>query len=229
MTPSRTLPSISLIVRTRIAPAAAILSISSGVLRMITARSSSRSVAIVARMWSWTSVGERVPSKRRSRPRSRRSRSAARSARGRPARRLRIVSGLSSSRWTSCGAVDVADALALGRVELDVVDAARPADATARQAAHDLVVGHLDEQDGGELAPELVELVVERLGLADRAREAVEQEAVAGVLAVDLAPRITPMMTSSGTSSPASMWLLACLPSGVPSATASRSMSPVAM
>jgi hypothetical protein len=25
-------------------------------------------VAIVARMWSWTSVGERVPSKRRSSP-----------------------------------------------------------------------------------------------------------------------------------------------------------------
>ena len=32
--------------------------------------SSSRSVAIVARMWSWTSVGERLPSNRRSSPRS---------------------------------------------------------------------------------------------------------------------------------------------------------------
>src|SRR4051794_39832028 len=38
VTPSRTLPSRSLSVRTRMAPAAAILSISSGVLRMITAR-----------------------------------------------------------------------------------------------------------------------------------------------------------------------------------------------
>src|SRR4051794_35806940 len=38
VTPSRTLPSSSLSVRTRMAPAAAILSISSGVLRMITAR-----------------------------------------------------------------------------------------------------------------------------------------------------------------------------------------------
>src|SRR3954471_3801912 len=37
VTPSRTLPSSSLSVRTRMAPAAAILSISSGVLRMITA------------------------------------------------------------------------------------------------------------------------------------------------------------------------------------------------
>src|SRR3954449_9109103 len=37
VTPSRTLPSRSLSVRTRMAPAAAILSISSGVLRMITA------------------------------------------------------------------------------------------------------------------------------------------------------------------------------------------------
>src|SRR3954452_13377411 len=36
VTPSRTLPSSSLSVRTRMAPAAAILSISSGVLRMIT-------------------------------------------------------------------------------------------------------------------------------------------------------------------------------------------------
>jgi hypothetical protein len=33
-------------------------------------RSSSRRVASVARMWSWTSVTLRVPSKRRSRPRS---------------------------------------------------------------------------------------------------------------------------------------------------------------
>src|SRR5919112_6867634 len=37
VTPSRTLPSSSFSVRTRMAPAAAILSISSGVLRMITA------------------------------------------------------------------------------------------------------------------------------------------------------------------------------------------------
>lgn len=40
---------------------------------------------------------------------------------------------------------------------------------------------------------------------------------------------ITPMMTSSGTRSPASMKAFARVPSSVPSATAWRSMSPVAM
>ena len=41
--------------------------------------------------------------------------------------------------------------------------------------------------------------------------------------------RIIRMITSSGTSSPRSMYSLACLPSGVPCFTAARSMSPVAM
>src|SRR3954465_10281157 len=41
--------------------------------------------------------------------------------------------------------------------------------------------------------------------------------------------RIIPMITSSGTRSPRSMYSLACLPSSVPFLTCSRSMSPVAM
>ena len=41
--------------------------------------------------------------------------------------------------------------------------------------------------------------------------------------------RITPMMTSSGTRSPLSMYSLAFWPSSVPSFTALRRMSPVAM
>ena len=73
--------------------------------------------------------------------------------------------------------------LVLGRVEVDVVDVLGffDAHAPAGQAAHDLLVGHVDQQRGGELAPEALELVVERLRLRARAREAVEDEAVGGV------------------------------------------------
>ena len=78
---------------------------------------------------------------------ARRSRRAARSARGRPSRRFAIVSGLSSSRWISSRAVDVADALVLRRVELDVVDAAGlRRDAAAGEAADDLFVGDVDQR-----------------------------------------------------------------------------------
>ena len=75
MTPARILPSSSFSVRAWIAPAAAIFSISAGVFLMITARlflevGFERSVAIAARTWSWTSVGDAVPSMRCSSPRS---------------------------------------------------------------------------------------------------------------------------------------------------------------
>ena len=42
--------------------------------------------------------------------------------------------------------------------------------------------GDLDEQRGGQPAAELVELLAQRVGLADGAREAVEQEAVVALL-----------------------------------------------
>jgi len=47
-----------------------------------------------------------------------------------------------------------------------VVDVAVLALAAARQAADDLLVVGLDEQDGGEAAAQLVEGLLQRLGLA---------------------------------------------------------------
>src|SRR4051795_6769914 len=92
------------------------------------------------------------------------------------------------------GAVDVAATVLLGRVEVDVVDAPALRDATPGQPADDLVVGGLDEEHGRQRAPVLVERGLERLALGDRAREAVEQEAV-GASGRATASRITPMMT----------------------------------
>jgi hypothetical protein len=65
-----------------------------------------------------------------------------------------------------------------------VIDAAALADPAAGQPPDGLVVGHVDEQDGRELAAELRQRLVERLRLGDRAREPVEQEAVAGLVAL---------------------------------------------
>jgi hypothetical protein len=80
-------------------------------------------------------------------------------------------------------AVDVAAALVLGRVELDVVDAAGLRDAPAGQAADDLLVGRLDQQHRGELPPGGLQVLRERVGLGHGPREAVEQEAVGGLVA----------------------------------------------
>ena len=53
-----------------------------------------------------------------------------------------------------------------GRVELDVEDVAvLDAGAAAAEAAHDLLVGDVDQDRGGQLPAELLHLVVERLGL----------------------------------------------------------------
>src|SRR3954453_14215785 len=83
------------------------------------------------------------------------------------------------------GAVLVADALTLGRVELDVVGVpVLRAGAPAGQAADDLLVGHVDEQDRGQLAPDLLQRLGQGVGLGDLPREAVEQEAVLGLGAV---------------------------------------------
>ena len=82
-------------------------------------------------------------------------------------------------------AADVALALLLWRIELDVEDVAVRAGAPAAEPAHDLLVGHRDQDRGGEAGAELFELLQERLGLADRAREAVEDEPVLGLVRVD--------------------------------------------
>ena len=80
-------------------------------------------------------------------------------------------------------AVLIADALVLGRVELDVVVVAGlHAHPPAREPADDLLVGHVDQQRRGDPAAQLGQLLVERLGLLDRARKAVEDEAVLGVV-----------------------------------------------
>ncbi len=148
-------------------------------------RSSRRSVASVARMWSCTLTLSCVPSKRRS--------SAAllvvvdqrlgllvvgRQALG---DLLRLVVGALLERL----AVLVAAALVLGRVELDVVEVPVGALAAAREALDHGLVGRVDQQRRGQPPAALVELLGERVGLRHGAREAVEQEAVVAVL-VDL-------------------------------------------
>jgi len=76
-------------------------------------------------------------------------------------------------------AVDVAEALALGRVEGQVVlVAVRGADPPAADALDQQLVGHVDEH-GARLA--VRQLRVERPRLLDRPREAVEHELVLGV------------------------------------------------
>ena len=141
-------------------PAAAIFSISSGVLRWITARAraSRRFVASVARIRSCTSSGERraveaaqqvlalVPVDQRL--------------------GLLVVDrealahglGLVVVALDQPRAVLVADALVLRRVELHVVDVlALRAGAPAGQPPDHLVVGRLDQEHRGELAAAAVE------------------------------------------------------------------------
>ena len=146
VTPSRTFPSSRRSVRTRIAPAAAMRSISCGDFLMITAR-------LRGAAWrSWRGCG-RAPRSgcgcRRSGaagPAPRSTRPAAPSARGRRSRRLRdgrlaVVVALDELR-----AVLVADLVVLGRVGVDVVDVAGlHAHAPAGEAADDLLVGRLDD------------------------------------------------------------------------------------
>src|SRR5581483_4654927 len=83
-------------------------------------------------------------------------------------------------------AADVANAVVLRRVELDVehvslLDAGPP----PPEPAHHLLVGHVYEQRRSELAAHVGQLAVQRFGLHGRAREAVEDEPVRGLLARD--------------------------------------------
>ena len=93
---------------------------------------------------------------------------------------------MSSSRVDQLAAVDVADALLLGRVELDVEDVAvLDAGAAPTEAAHDLLVADVDQQHRGQLPTQLAQLGGQRLGLRRGAREAVEDEAVGRLAGVD--------------------------------------------
>ena len=97
-------------------------------------------------------------------------------------------------------------------------------DLDAAGSAHALVDLELDH--AVEVQPLLAQHVVERLGLRDRARETVEDEAVLGVRLVDAVgdDRNDDVV---GDESPRSMMSLAFSPTGVPALTAARSMSPV--
>ncbi len=97
-----------------------------------------------------------------------------------------MTSGLSSSRTTSFPPQMSHTPSSFGGIELGVEDVALVlARAPASEPAHDLVVVDVDEDRRGQLAPEALHLLVERLGLAGGAREAVEDEAVLGLVALD--------------------------------------------
>src|SRR3954451_1446259 len=194
VTPSRTLPSRSLSVRTRMAPAAAILSISSGVLRMITARyrvrarrrrplelvlhaqRGDRGPEVVVDLGRAAGAVEAVQDVVVVVVLDERLRLVAVHLQALADGLLAIVLALGQRL-----AVQVAHAVLLRRVVLDVVRVAVGADAPDGQPPHDVVLGHVDEERGGEAAVDLLQRGVERLGLLVRAWEAVEEEAVLGV------------------------------------------------
>src|SRR5512139_1700610 len=82
------------------------------------------------------------------------------------------------------GAVEVADALLLRRVELDVVDVGRVllAGATTSQPAHDLLLGDVDQDGRRDLPVQLDHPGVEGLGLRPGAGETVEDEAISRLI-----------------------------------------------
>src|SRR3954462_5415259 len=198
VTPSRTLDSSSLSVRTRMAPAAAILSISSGVLRMITTR---YRVRARHRRPSGGSVLVLHAERRDRRPEM--VVHLGRAARAVEAMQEIVVVVVLDERLRLLAVddqaladrllavvlplaqrllVDIADVVVLRRVVLDVIGVAVRAHAPAGEALDDVVLGHVDEQRGGQTPVDLLQRLVERLGLRGRAREAVEEEAVGGVL-----------------------------------------------
>src|SRR3954453_4229563 len=199
VTPSRTLPSSSLSVRTRMAPAAAILSISSGVLRMITSphrvRAASggpggrlglvlvlhpqrgdRRAEVVVNLGRAAGAVEAVQDVALVVVVDERRGLVAVDLQAAAHRLLAVVLALAERL-----AVDVADLVVLRRVVLEVVGVAVRAHAPAREPLHDVVLGHVDEERGREPAVDLPQRLVERLGLLVGAREAVEEEAVLGV------------------------------------------------
>src|SRR5947208_13534686 len=78
------------------------------------------------------------------------------------------------------GAADVTDALVLRGIELDVEDVPLlDACAATAEAPYDLIVRDLDQDCCGQLAAELFQPRVQRFGLGDRPRKAVEDEPIA--------------------------------------------------
>src|SRR4051812_15816888 len=193
VTPSRTLLSSNARVRTRISPAAAMRSISSGVFLTITARLRLELVLEPERGDRGADVivdlGRRAGAVEASQQ-------AALLVERDELGRLVVIDpqaladglGFVVVALRQLGAVLIADPLLLGRIELDVVGVAGLlADAPARQSPDDLLVRRLDQQHRGQGATELVERLVERLGLLGVAGEAVEQEAVIALTVVHAA------------------------------------------
>ena len=170
-------------------------------------------------MWSWTSSGVRVAVEAAQQPAARRSRrSAARSGRGRPPAACgssrAVVVALDQPR-----AVLVADVLVLGRVELDVVDVAGFLTHTRRPERRRTTSssGTSISSAAGELAAELRRAPRRAPRPAPRCAGSRRAGSRRGRRPSPTRSRIMPMITSSGTSSPASMYSLACLPSSVSS------------
>ena len=111
-----------------------------------------------------------------------------------------------------------------------VVGVARlAADEAPGQTPHELVAVHLDVEHARDPRAALGQQAVERSGLVERAREAVEHEAARPRPAARCARASMPIVTSSGTSSPRSMYERARRPSSLSLRRCSRNMSPVAM
>src|SRR3954447_14523223 len=189
VTPGRTLPASRSMVRTRMSPARAILSISAGVFLMIIGGSESlfepqrreggpdvvvdlggaaRAVEAPQQALLLVVVDQRL---------------GLLMVRREPLLdhlRLVVLAQLEGA------AAEVAHALGLRGVERHVLDVAVRALAAAGQPLDDDLVGRRDVQRRGQPPAELVELLLERLRLRVVAREAVEQEAVVA-LGLDLA------------------------------------------
>src|SRR5579875_2733293 len=207
LTPGRILAASRFIVLTRIAPAAAIRSISCGVFLMITDRPSRRDAGSAGAAGGRSPIAGPLDALLHAQGRDHRADVVVHLARAagavdasqQPAlvvvadQRLgllvvdaqavshdlgAIVVALDQTR-----AILVADPLALGGVILDVVVVSRlDAHPPARDAPDDLLVGDVDQQRRGDAPPESAELLVKRPGLLERARKAVEDEAVARIL-----------------------------------------------
>ncbi len=183
-------------------------------------------------MWSWTSLGVRRAVEAAQQARAvvvvdQRGRLRVVDLQAAADRLLLVVLALDQPR-----AVLVADALVLGGVELHVVDVAGVLHAhpPPGEPAHEL-----RRRAPRSAAPpcsrrlEALERLLQRVAPAPRCGGSRPAGTRRGRPRRRSRSVIMPMITSSGTSSPAFMYAVPPRPSSVPSATCARSMSPVEM
>ena len=98
----------------------------------------------------------------------------------------------------------VANTVFFGRVVDHVIDrAAIATDTTARKALQQVFLRHFQKQGlADRLSPDFLNLLLQGLGLGDRAREAVEIQSAALFFSIN--SRTRPITTESGTNLPAS-------------------------